>query len=240
MEVAAKRQQSESERGQQPVGHQDGQPPQQGQRQQSQPKPTQAQQDDPAHPEERQQHPQAQQHQQSQDRRYPHQHHSSNDAPQDHKTHHPQSHLHHPDPRRSTRPKSKIGLKAGFGNGSKNGTSSGTELPPPPPASSTPSGAAEERRQSGDASTSKHGQQGVSTATSSRADGSVDGSGETWVHRIFQGVLTNQTKCLCCETVCASRSGILPDLRKRITRCFVLFCFFQVTAVKLLRKVVSK
>ncbi|CAN0386520.1 unnamed protein product, partial [Ectocarpus sp. 13 AM-2016] len=24
---------------------------------------------------------------------------------------------------------------------------------------------------------------------------------ETWVHRIFQGVLTNQTKCLCCETV---------------------------------------
>lgn len=28
-----------------------------------------------------------------------------------------------------------------------------------------------------------------------------DGSAETWVHRIFQGVLTNQTKCLCCETV---------------------------------------
>lgn len=28
-----------------------------------------------------------------------------------------------------------------------------------------------------------------------------DGSAETWVHRIFQGILTNQTKCLCCETV---------------------------------------
>lgn len=34
-----------------------------------------------------------------------------------------------------------------------------------------------------------------------RNDKSGDGSAETWVHRIFQGVLTNQTKCLCCETV---------------------------------------
>lgn len=30
---------------------------------------------------------------------------------------------------------------------------------------------------------------------------STAASNETWVHRIFQGVLTNQTKCLCCETV---------------------------------------
>ena len=26
-------------------------------------------------------------------------------------------------------------------------------------------------------------------------------SGPTWVHEIFQGMLTNETRCLCCETV---------------------------------------
>lgn len=25
--------------------------------------------------------------------------------------------------------------------------------------------------------------------------------GPTWIHDIFQGALTNETKCLCCETV---------------------------------------
>lgn len=25
--------------------------------------------------------------------------------------------------------------------------------------------------------------------------------GKTWVHEIFQGMLTNETRCLCCETV---------------------------------------
>lgn len=25
--------------------------------------------------------------------------------------------------------------------------------------------------------------------------------GPTWIHEIFQGALTNETKCLCCETV---------------------------------------
>lgn len=25
----------------------------------------------------------------------------------------------------------------------------------------------------------------------------------TWVHDIFEGTLTNETRCLCCETVCA-------------------------------------
>jgi hypothetical protein len=26
-------------------------------------------------------------------------------------------------------------------------------------------------------------------------------TGPTWIHEIFQGALTNETKCLCCETV---------------------------------------
>ncbi|CAM9964683.1 unnamed protein product [Ascophyllum nodosum] len=38
-----------------------------------------------------------------------------------------------------------------------------------------------------------------------------DDSGETWVHRIFQGVLTNETKCLCCETV-SNRDEPFMDL----------------------------
>ncbi len=44
---------------------------------------------------------------------------------------------------------------------------------------------------------------GSSTAGNSKrySDGNTGCSGETWIHRIFQGVLTNQTKCLCCETV---------------------------------------
>ena len=25
----------------------------------------------------------------------------------------------------------------------------------------------------------------------------------TWIHDIFEGTLTNETRCLCCETVCA-------------------------------------
>lgn len=29
----------------------------------------------------------------------------------------------------------------------------------------------------------------------------------TWVHDIFQGTLTNETRCLNCETVCESRPG---------------------------------
>lgn len=24
---------------------------------------------------------------------------------------------------------------------------------------------------------------------------------KTWVHEVFEGTLTNETKCLCCETV---------------------------------------
>ena len=26
-------------------------------------------------------------------------------------------------------------------------------------------------------------------------------TGPTWIHEIFQGALTNETRCLCCETV---------------------------------------
>lgn len=25
--------------------------------------------------------------------------------------------------------------------------------------------------------------------------------GKTWVHDLFEGVLTNETRCICCETV---------------------------------------
>ncbi|CAM9408398.1 unnamed protein product [Discosporangium mesarthrocarpum] len=44
--------------------------------------------------------------------------------------------------------------------------------------------------------------------------GGAEGGGkpmETWIHRIFQGVLTNQTKCLCCETV-SNRDEPFMDL----------------------------
>ena len=36
-------------------------------------------------------------------------------------------------------------------------------------------------------------------AAERRASGLPRGS--TWVHDIFQGTLTNETRCLCCETV---------------------------------------
>lgn len=35
--------------------------------------------------------------------------------------------------------------------------------------------------------------------------------GETWIHGIFEGVLTNETKCLCCETV-TNRDETFVDL----------------------------
>lgn len=36
---------------------------------------------------------------------------------------------------------------------------------------------------------------GVSTIQNGKAE-------PTWVHEIFEGILTNETRCLCCETVC--------------------------------------
>jgi ubiquitin carboxyl-terminal hydrolase 12/46 len=30
---------------------------------------------------------------------------------------------------------------------------------------------------------------------------SLQSQSKTWVHDIFEGTLTNETKCLCCETV---------------------------------------
>eukprot|EP00752_Nemacystus_decipiens_P007312 g6543.t1 len=63
------------------------------------------------------------------------------------------------------------------------------------------------------ASATAGGDGGGSSATpagdnSRNSDGSL---GETWIHRIFQGVLTNQTKCLCCETV-SNRDEPFMDL----------------------------
>ena len=41
----------------------------------------------------------------------------------------------------------------------------------------------------------------------------------TWIHALFEGVLTNETKCLCCETVRATgcQVGRLAAVRRRLT-----------------------
>lgn len=40
----------------------------------------------------------------------------------------------------------------------------------------------------------------------------------TWVHEIFQGTLTNETRCLTCETVSVLRTSLLiPTILFRIT-----------------------
>jgi ubiquitin carboxyl-terminal hydrolase 12/46 len=56
-----------------------------------------------------------------------------------------------------------------------------------------------------------------------RSEGEASGSDEpskeykakTWVHSIFEGVLTNETRCLCCETV-TSRDECFLDLSLEI------------------------
>ena len=56
-----------------------------------------------------------------------------------------------------------------------------------------------------------------------RSEGEASGSDEpskeykakTWVHSIFEGVLTNETRCLCCETV-TSRDECFLDLSVEI------------------------
>lgn len=43
---------------------------------------------------------------------------------------------------------------------------------------------------------------------------------KTWVHRLFEGVLTNETRCLTCETVRKIRwscLGLLADLLLQVT-----------------------
>jgi ubiquitin carboxyl-terminal hydrolase 9/13 len=43
--------------------------------------------------------------------------------------------------------------------------------------------------------------QGESSKDSAVSVKDVDEAGRTWVHRVFEGVLTNETRCLTCETV---------------------------------------
>eukprot|EP00904_Undaria_pinnatifida_P012021 jgi/Undpi1/794/HiC_scaffold_10.g04258.m1 len=134
------------------------------------------------------------------------------------------------DPRKSS-PWSKMPLfKGGFGGGAKNGpTLSGTE------GTAASAGGVEGGGVNGreNGARGHHGNEASSAAVAEAAadgggqggqaagsvggDGSTknrdksDSSGETWVHRIFQGVLTNQTKCLCCETV-SNRDEPFMDL----------------------------
>ncbi|CAM9642445.1 unnamed protein product [Laminaria digitata] len=137
------------------------------------------------------------------------------------------------DPRKSS-PWSKMPLfKGGFGGGAKNGpTLSGTEgtsgVAQPAAAAAGGGGvngqAGGRGGQGNDASSAAEasangggGGQAAAAAGSGgggnakRRDDASDSSAETWVHRIFQGVLTNQTKCLCCETV-SNRDEPFMDL----------------------------
>lgn len=128
----------------------------------------------------------------------------------------PQQQQQHPpqnasDPRRSAWP--KLGLKSSFGNGPKTAPPATIDAAAAPaPLSAAHPGAEEQTvgREGlfaagdpvalgrGDSVGSAHprpteGDEGLGSSSLSDTD--------TWVHRIFQGVLTNQTKCLCCETV---------------------------------------
>jgi ubiquitin carboxyl-terminal hydrolase 12/46 len=50
----------------------------------------------------------------------------------------------------------------------------------------------------------------------------------TWIHEIFQGVLVNETKCLCCETVRSKQENFLDlsvdvEQNSSITHCLKMF-----------------
>ncbi|GBG72228.1 hypothetical protein CBR_g11160 [Chara braunii] len=60
--------------------------------------------------------------------------------------------------------------------------------------------------------------------SSGRPNGMSGGPVVTWVHEIFQGTLTNETKCLCCETVTARDETFLDlsldiEQNSSITSC---------------------
>lgn len=63
----------------------------------------------------------------------------------------------------------------------------------------------------------RHGS--VSSTASSRSNGTISSSmasssnvpqshEETWIHELFEGTLTNETRCLSCETVCKIKYNI--------------------------------
>lgn len=137
--------------------------------------------------------------------------HQQSQQPSSTHQHQHQQQQHAPDPRRSSW--TKLGIKTGFGNGSKNG-------PPPHPGTETTTSSVatdqgtEQRTVGREGGASTGGGQvapesgeGLGSARHTQKGGDENSASsstspsDTWVHRIFQGVLTNQTKCLCCETV---------------------------------------
>ncbi|CAM9192142.1 unnamed protein product [Scytosiphon promiscuus] len=137
-----------------------------------------------------------------------------------------QANLQQQDPRRPSAWSKMPYFKGGFGgNGPKNGsqqsssvgsTEAGTE--------GTEASAVSTPRGGGDGGETAAGAQGAAAAAAEagaganaagdrnrQGDGSDGSPGDTWIHRIFQGVLTNQTKCLCCETV-SNRDEPFMDL----------------------------
>ncbi|KHJ82159.1 ubiquitinyl hydrolase 1, partial [Oesophagostomum dentatum] len=60
------------------------------------------------------------------------------------------------------------------------------------------------------------------------ASGSSSKNDTTWIHEIFQGTLTNETRCLCCETVSSKDEDFLDlsvdiDQNASITHCLRVF-----------------
>ncbi|CAI2348114.1 unnamed protein product [Caenorhabditis sp. 36 PRJEB53466] len=61
-----------------------------------------------------------------------------------------------------------------------------------------------------------------------REDHGSDRSGTTWIHEIFQGILTNETRCLSCETVSSKDEDFLDlsidvEQNTSITHCLRVF-----------------
>jgi ubiquitin carboxyl-terminal hydrolase 12/46 len=67
----------------------------------------------------------------------------------------------------------------------------------------------EKKQKKGDGNTSEN--EGSKTVTPTGSSSNVGKETKTWIHEIFEGVLTNETKCLCCENV-TSRDESFLDL----------------------------
>ncbi|CAM9174487.1 unnamed protein product [Ectocarpus sp. 6 AP-2014] len=132
------------------------------------------------------------------------------------------------DPRRSSTWSKMSSFKGSFGNGLKNASqpasaegAAAAATPSVAPAADCTAPSAAVGGHAGGMSGSDPGEGesaagvdggGGNTRGNRRtSDGANESGGETWVHRIFQGVLTNQTKCLCCETV-SNRDEPFMDL----------------------------
>ena len=68
------------------------------------------------------------------------------------------------------------------------------------------------------------------------ADGGADGGGrytwKTWIHSIFEGVLVNETRCLCCEAVTTRTESFLDlsleiDVDSSVSTCMRNFCALE-------------